>query len=352
MKSTAMNRREFVKVMGLQLGLTGSLAQAMSNRLPRKLPNILFIFSDDHAVQSIGVYGSKINQTPAIDRIGREGMVLDRCFCCNSICAPSRAAVLTGKHSHANGLMTNMDRFDGNQLTLPRLLRQGGYQTAVIGKWHLKSDPTGFDHWDILPDQGSYYNPDFLTPGGKTRHTGYVTDIITDKSLQWLTNQRDPGKPFLLMCHHKAPHRNWSPHLKHLHLYEDVEIPEPPTLFDDYSSRSSTLKNNEMEIGRHLIMDGDLKVTGSSVPDALGRSWRNGERDRMTPQQRQQWDAAYDSQNEAFEKASLSGSDLVRWKYQRYIKDYLRCIASVDENIGRLLDWLDRSGLAGDTLVV
>ncbi|HOK95430.1 MAG TPA: sulfatase [Anaerohalosphaeraceae bacterium] len=347
-----MDRREFVKFLGFQIGSASALVEAMSNRLPQQRPNILFIFSDDHAVQAISAYGSTINQTPNIDRLAREGIILDRCYCCNSICAPSRAAVLTGKHSHANGVMTNMDRFDGTQPTFPQMLRQAGYQTALIGKWHLKSDPTGFDYWDILPDQGNYYNPDFLTPAGKTRHIGYVTDLITDKSLDWLSAQRDARKPFLLMCQHKAPHRNWMPNLKHLHLYEDAEIPEPPTLFDDYASRNPMLKNNEMEIGRHLMMDSDLKVAGSPLKDALGRSFSNAERARMTPEQRQQWDAAYSPRNAAFEKANLSGKDLLRWKYQRYVKDYLRCIASVDENIGRLLDWLEVSGLARNTLVV
>lgn len=347
-----MNRRDFIKLISFQIGSAGSLARAMSTPLPKNKPNILFIFSDDHAVGAISSYGSTINQTPNIDRIAQEGMILDRCFCCNSICAPSRAAVLTGKHSHLNGLMTNADRFDSTQPTFPQMLRQAGYETALIGKWHLKSDPTGFDYWDILPDQGNYYNPDFLTPAGTTRHIGYVTDIITNKSLEWFSNQRNVLKPFLLMCQHKAPHRNWMPNLKHLHLYEDVTIPEPPTLFDDYSNRSAVLRNNQMEIGRHLTMDSDLKVTGSPIKDALGRSFSNAERARMTPEQRQQWDAVYNIRNEAFQKANLSGKDLVRWKYQRYIKDYLRCIASLDENIGRLLDWLDESGLARNTLVV
>lgn len=347
-----MNRREFLTIIGLQLGAAAPLLKAMGNRSANKPPNILFIFTDDHAVRTIGAYGSEINQTPHLDRLAREGLILDRCFCCNSICAPSRAAVLTGKHSHANGLMTNMDRFDGHQQTLPKLMRKGGYQTALIGKWHLQSDPVGFDHWEILPGQGNYYNPDFLIPGGKTKYNGYVTDIITDLTLQWLREKRDPDRPFMLMCQHKAPHRNWSPNLKHLHLYEDTDIPEPPTLFDDYAGRSAALNDNQMEIGRHLMLDYDLKVTGSQETDALGRAYPNGERQRMTPEQRKQWDAVYDPRNEAFKQAGLTGKELVRWKYQRYVKDYLRCIESVDENIGRLLGYLDQAGLAEQTLVV
>jgi arylsulfatase A-like enzyme len=349
-----MNRRTFLKTLGaasVSLSALSCTTQSLS-RKSTAAPNILFIFSDDHAVQSISTYGSKINKTPNIDRIAQEGIALDRCFCCNSICAPSRAAVLTGKHSHANGLMTNMNRFDGAQMTFPKYLQQAGYQTALIGKWHLKTDPTGFDHWQILPGQGNYYNPDFIDAQGKKRYTGYATDITTDLALDWLKNQRDSSKPFLMMCQHKAPHRTWAPGPKHLALYDDRTIPEPPTLFDDYAHRSDLLKDNEMEIGRHMMMDYDLKVTGSQVKDALGRAFVNPEVKRMTPAQRQRWDKAYGPKNQAFAQAKLKGRDLLRWKYQRYIKDYLRCVASVDDNIGRMLDYLDQAGLTENTLVV
>jgi arylsulfatase A-like enzyme len=315
-------------------------------------PNILFIFTDDHAVQSIGAYGSVINQTPRIDRLASEGMIFDRCFCCNSICAPSRAAILTGKHSHANGQTTNGIVFDGSQTTFPKLLQAAGYQTSLIGKWHLRSTPTGFDHWQVLPGQGSYYNPVFKDAAGTKQYTGYATDITTDLALNWLKNRRDPGRPFLLMCQHKAPHRTWAPGPDHLTLYDDVTIPEPASLFDDYQNRNSAARQSEMEIARHMMMEYDLKVTGSTVKDALGRAFKNPELRRMTPAQREQWDRAYDPKNEAFLKAGLQGKDLVRWKYQRYIKDYLRCVASIDDNIGRMLDYLDQSGLAENTLVV
>ena len=351
-----MNRRAFLKTLGAAataLSLESLARAAQTAPAPKSgLPNILFIFTDDHAVQSIGAYGSKINQTPHVDRLAKEGVVFDRCFCCNSICAPSRAAVLTGKHSHMNGLMTNDDKFDGSQQTFPKLLQKAGYQTAIIGKWHLQSDPTGFDHWEILPGQGNYYNPDFIAAAGKKRYTGYVTDITTDLALDWLKKQRDPNKPFLLMCQHKAPHRNWSPGPNHLTLYDDVTIPEPPTLFDDYANRSPVLKENEMTIAGHLTYDYDLKVSGSKEKDVLGRTLRNGELNRMTPEQRATWDAAYGPKNAEFEKNPPAGKDLVRWKYQRYIKDYLRCVASVDDNVGRLLDYLDQSGLAGNTIVI
>jgi arylsulfatase A-like enzyme len=299
-------------------------------------PNILFIFSDDHAAHAIGAYGSKINKTPSIDRLAREGMLFRNCFCTNSICAPSRAVVLTGKHSHINGVIDNVARFDGSQQHVAKLLQKAGYQTAMLGKWHLKSTPTGFDHWEVLPGQGVYYNPLFLTAKGKVKHTGYVTDLITDKALAWLDRGRDKTKPFLLMYQHKAPHRSWEPGPKHLALYRDVKIPEPATLFDDHAGLASPAKKQEMTIAGHLTPR-DLKLT---PPPGL------------TPEQRKTWDAAYGPENEAFKKAKLTGKDLVRWKYQRYIKDYLRCVAGVDDNIGRVLKYLDDSGLAKNTVVI
>ena len=350
-----MDRRSFIKLMGVSSVGIGSFGCHQGSMLPGKRaqkPNILFIFTDDHAVQSIGAYGSRINKTPNLDRLANQGAIFDRCFCCNSICAPSRAAILTGKHSHENGVMFNGNTFDGSQPTLPKYLKEGGYETAIIGKWHLRSAPTGFDHWQVLPGQGNYYNPDFLDATGTKRYTGYVTDITTDLAIEWLDNQRDDSKPFLLMCQHKAPHRTWAPGPDHLTLYDDVEIPEPETLFDDYSNRTELLKNNEMMIAKHMVYDYDLKLSGSTEEDALGRAFKNPERERMTPEQRRKWDAAYEPKNKKFQDAKLTGKDLVRWKYQRYIKDYLRCIASVDDNVGRLLDYLDQTGLADNTIVV
>src|SRR5262245_16689315 len=201
-------------------------------------PNILFIFTDDHALQAISAYGSKLNKTPNIDRLAKEGMLFRHCMVTNSICAPSRAVILTGKHSHLNGVIDNAVKFDGSQVTFPKLLQKAGYQTAILGKWHLKSDPTGFDHWAVLPGQGTYYNPVFLTPDGKVKNTGYVTDITTDMGLKWLKETRDKKKPFLLMLQHKAPHRQWEPGPKQLGLYRGVKFPEPPTLFDDYKGRA------------------------------------------------------------------------------------------------------------------
>lgn len=322
-----------------------------------KPPNIVFIFSDDHALQAIGAYGSRINETPQLDRLARAGMVFDRSYCANSICGPSRACILTGKHSHLNGFMRNEDRFNGAQMTFPKLLQQVGYQTAVIGKWHLVSQPTGFDHWEILPGQGSYYNPDFIQmDGSRKRYAGYCTDLIGDFSLQWLEN-RDPDRPFLLMSQHKAPHRNWSPHPRHFGKYKLGSIPEPETLFDDYSGRSQLLQENEMTIAKHFHWAHDMKFKGNNeFPQHFQGGIGNGEYQRMTPEQKQQWDAYYQPENEAFlaklRAGELSDADVTRWKYQRYMHDYLGCIAAVDENVGRILDYLDEHNLADNTIVI
>jgi arylsulfatase A-like enzyme len=345
----AISRRTFLgqtAAAALASPLLSAAASAQS------LPNIVFIFSDDHAEAAIGAYGSRINETPNIDRIARDGAIFLNNTCGSSICAPSRAAVLTGKHSHANGLRTNRDEFDGSQTTFPKLLQAAGYETAMIGKWHLKTDPTGFNHWEVLPGQGHYYNPDFRTAEGERHYEGYVTDIVTDLSLDWLRSGRDASKPFLLMSQHKAPHRTWMPGPDHLTMYDGVDIPEPPTLFDDFANRADVLKDNEGMIAKHMMWDYDLKVPGMNEPDALGRDFPNREYERMTNAQKARWDAAYGPKNEALKSANLSGDELVRWKYQRYIKDYLRCVASVDDNIGRILSFLDANGLSDNTIVV
>ena len=313
-------------------GYLPSLAHAAD--APR--PNILFIFSDDHGYQAMSCYGSRVNQTPNLDRIAKEGMRFDRCFVTNSICGPSRAVILTGKYSHLNGFPDNNSVFNGAQQTVQKLLQQAGYQTAMIGKWHLVSDPTGFDYWQVLQGQGPYYNPPMKTAQGIVRHTGYTTEITTDLALEWLQKQRKPDQPFLLMCQHKAPHRNWQPGPKYLHHYDDVTLAEPETLFDDYSGRGSAAKNQEMTIARHLTPD-DLKLTPPSG---------------LTTEQLAAWNEAYGPANEAFQAANLQGADLIRWKYQRYAKDYLRCVDAVDDNVGRLLDYLDESGLAKNTIVI
>ncbi len=320
-------------------------------------PNILFIFSDDHALQAIGAYGSKINQTPHIDRIAREGMVFDRSFCTNSLCGPSRACILTGKHSHVNGFLRNGNQFDGHQWTFPQQLKKAGYETAVIGKWHLESQPVGFDYWEVLPDQGSYYNPDFIQMDGSLkRYQGYCTDLTTEMALRWLREQRDPSKPFLLMCQHKAPHRNWAPAPRHFALYRD-DLPEPSTLHDTYADRSSLLQKNEMTIRSHMYWGHDMKFHGTNpYPQHFLDGLANGEYQRMDEQQRATWDAQYEPENQAFlgrlRAGTMTDDQVLSWKYQRYLKDYLRCVAAVDESVGQMLDYLDREGLTQNTIVI
>ena len=278
-------------------------------------PNIVFIMSDDHAAHAMSCYGSRINGTPNIDRIAEGGMILHNCFCTNSICTPSRATILTGKYSHLNGVKTLGDKLDGRQQTVAKVLQSGGYQTAMIGKWHLGhgglNDPTGFDYWNVLPGQGMYHNPEMIEMGERKVYEGYVTDIITDLSIEWL-RKRDPESPFSLMCHHKAPHRPWDPDEKHARMYEEIDIPEPETFNDDYENRSRAAKEAKMRIDRDLNAR-DLK---------------------------------------AEPPAGLQGQALKRWKYQRYIKDYLRCVASIDDNVGRLLDFLDEEGQSENTIVI
>jgi arylsulfatase A-like enzyme len=301
-------------------------------------PNIVFIFADDMAYQAISAYGDsrKLLETPNIDRIAREGMRFDRCLVTNSICGPSRATILTGKYSHKNGFYNNSNsRFDGSQVTFPKLLRQAGYATALVGKWHLVTDPTGFDYWNILPGQGRYYNPPMIDNGRRVQHTGYVTDIITDVSIDWLKN-RDKSKPFVLMCQHKAPHREWSPALRHLDWDHDRKHPQPETLFDDFAGRSKAVRDHDMGIaGTFNELDVKLRP-----PPGINQ------------EQLREWNAYYEPRNEAFRKANLTGRDLVRWRYNRYMHDYLGCVKAVDESVGRLLKFLDDEKLADNTVVI
>ena len=300
-------------------------------------PNIIFIMSDDHAAHAISAYGSKVNQTPHLDRLAKEGMRFSRAFVVNSICTPSRATILTGKYSHLNGTPV-FNRFDGTQQTVAKLLQAAGYHTGMIGKWHLGSDPTGFDHWTILPGQGAYNDPAFLTPQGRKVIPGYVTDIITDLGLEFI-QQRPADKPFFLMLHHKAPHRDWTPTPKYREEFARRVIPEPPTLWDDYSTRTDALRENEQTVASDLN-NRDLK---RAVPPEL----------KPGPE-RQKWFNKSPTEVEVEidgVKKTLTGRALVRWKYQRYMQDYLACIQSVDDNVGRLIDWLDARGLGTNTVI-
>lgn len=325
---------------------------------PARPLNIIHIMTDDHSFQTISAYGhpvSRIAQTPNIDRLANEGMLFTHAYVENSISAPSRATLLTGKYSHMHGQRTLARGFDPEQVCFPELLQQAGYQTAIVGKWHLDAEPKGFDYFRILRGQGSYYNPEFRTndSGGKyVRETGYATTLITDHAIEWLEG-RDADKPFCLLLHHKAPHRNWMPEEKYLTLFEDEVFPEPATLFDDYATRCSAAATQEMTIVRDMSMSYDLKVRqlrDSDNPDRQ-HDW-DITMALMNPEQLDAWNAAYDPSNEAMVAMNLSGDDLTRWKYQRYMKDYLRVIRSVDEQIGRVLDWLDQNGLAENTIVV
>ena len=323
-------------------------------------PNILFIFSDDHAPHAIGAYNGwlqSVNPTPAIDRLAAQGMVMENSFCTNSICGPSRAVIMTGKHSHKNGFMNNGNTFDWNQQTFPKLLQKAGYQTALFGKSHLKGKPQGFDAWTVLPGQGLYYNPDFITPQGKIRKAGHCTDLVTDMAEDFLRDGRAPDKPFMLMVQHKAPHRNWMPALRHLNLYDDVTIPEPATLFDDWKDNARVAQYQELEIDRHMHLNFDLFVNltqefdGKAFTGRLDKSaWHNLQ--RMSEDQVNTWRAAYSSEDREFHDLGLEGKDLVRWKYQRYAKNYLRCVKGVDESVGRLMATLDELDLADNTIVI
>ncbi|MFM9031906.1 MAG: sulfatase, partial [Opitutaceae bacterium] len=322
----------------LRLSLLLTLAPLLAPAAATRAPNIVFIFSDDHAYQAISAYGEgrKLLETPNLDRIAKTGVRFDRCLVPNSICGPSRAVVLTGKYNHLNGFVNNSNsRFDGSQVTFPKLLQKAGYQTAIVGKWHLISDPTGFDFWQVLPGQGLYYNPPMIRMGEPVKTSGYVTDIVTDLSLDWL-KKRDKSKPFLLMCQHKAPHREWAPALRHLGADQDRVYPEPETLFDDYANRGIAVRYQDMTLEKTFtLLDAKLNAPGS-----------------MTPEQRKVWDAYYEPRNAKFRAANLSGKDLVRWRYQRYMHDYTATVRAVDESVGRVLDYLEQEGLADNTIVV
>jgi len=322
-------------------------------------PNIIFIMTDDHAYQALSAYDDRLISTPNLDELASEGMIFNQSFVTNSISAPSRATLLTGQYSHKNGVIDNVKPFDTSLVTFPRLLQDAGYQTAMIGKWHLKTEPQGFDYWKVLPGQGSYYNPDFIEMGENVKDTGYVTDLITDDAINWI-DQANKDNPFAVVYNHKAPHREWWPGPDHLNTFDDKEFPLPSTLFDEYKGRKAA-EQALMAIDSNMYLSSDLKVKPKYVkekglfPDEEhpGRyNLYDRKYNRMTDAQKEAWDKAYQDRQEEFLQQGLTGKDLVEWKYQQYMKDYLRCIASVDDNIGRLMDYLEKEGLEGNTIVI
>ncbi|MEX0988048.1 MAG: sulfatase [Bacteroidales bacterium] len=315
-------------------------------------PNILFIMSDDHAYQAISAYSDELIQTPNIDRLAKEGAIFTRASVTNSICAPSRAVLLTGKHSFVNGKVDNVQPFDWEQPNFPKLMRANGYQTAMIGKIHIDGIPQGFDFSMVLPGQGNYYNPDFLIEGKRVRKEGYCTEIITETTLDWLKNKRDKNKPFCVLYHQKAPHRNWLPAPKYLTLYDDVTFDPPATFFDDYQGRGTAAKEQEMQIHGHARWGWDFKLL--TDPEGDSTTFASRILTRFTSEQKEDWLAAYSPKNEEFiaNYSNLSEEEIAIWKYNRYIKDYLRTIKSVDDGVGEVLDYLDAAGLAENTIVV
>ena len=325
-------------------------------------PNIVFIMSDDHAYQAISAYGHQLNQTPNIDRIAEEGALFKKAFVTNSICAPSRAVMLTGKHSFVNGKVDNMQDFNWDQDNFAKHLQKAGYQTAMVGKIHLRGLPQGFDYSAVLPGQGHYYNPDFIINGVKERIEGYVTSITTQLSLDWLKNKRDKNKPFLLLYHQKAPHRNWQPEEKYLSLFDEKTFSPPANFFDTYENRGTAAKTQEMLVaateeqiaaahgnGGHGRWGHDFKMLVDPYGNETGFE---NEFKRFTPKQKQAWLAAYTPKNEAMKAKKMDAKEIALWKFNRYIKDYLRTIQSVDDGVGEMLDYLDQEGLTENTIVV
>ena len=329
---------------------------AAAGAQPAARPNIVYIMSDYHAYQAISAYGSplsKLAPTPNIDRIAKNGAIFTQSFVGNSLCGPSRATLLTGRQSHAHGFTQNGQRFDNKVWVWPRALGQAGYATAMFGKWHINRSPEGigFDDWKVLDDQGEYYNPDIITPKGRSIVEGYATDLITQYSLDWLKNGRDKSKPFAVLIHHKAPHRNFMPALRHVQKYQDVTFPVPGNYFDDYRGRIAA-GTQEMNIYRDMYEGHDLKMTVAKGSAQLRYNRWPGAFDRMTHAQQAEWDAAMQADNDRLNDAKLSDRDLALWKYQRYMQQYLGTIAAVDEGVGAVLDYLEESGLDRNTIVV
>ena len=347
-----MNRLSTLFLPLSAMGL--SACGVVSTQEEGKRPNIIFMMTDDHAAKAISCYGGQLLQTPHIDRIANEGIRMDNCYAVNALSGPSRACILTGKFSHVNGFTDNASTFDGNQQTFPKLLQASGYQTSIVGKWHLITEPQGFDYWCILSgqhEQGDYYNPDFMENGRHITEEGYVTDVVTDKAIQFLEN-RDRSKPFCMMYHQKAPHRNWMPAHRHLGVFNDVTFPEPTTLFDNYEGRGTAAKEQDMSIEKTLTDDWDLKLLtrDEMLKDTTNRLYQVYK--RMPEETQFRWDSVYAYRIAEYRSGKLTGKKLISWKYQQYMRDYLATVMAVDENIGRLLNYLEKSGDLDNTIIV
>jgi arylsulfatase A-like enzyme len=354
-----INRRTLVAILALVIAF--SSCDTNKKEVSKKRPNILFIMSDDHAYQAISAYSDRLLQTPNIDRIAKEGMLFTNASVTNSICAPSRATILTGKHTHINGKIDNIMKFDTTQVTFPQLFQNAGYETAMYGKLHFGNNPKGVDDFMILPGQGSYINPKFITPEGDTTITGYVTDIITDLTIDWLDKKRNPDKPFLMMYLHKAPHRAWWPSPEKFAEFSKRTFPEPPTLFDNYENRGRAAKEAAMTISDEMLLSYDNKVLPEAIEE-LGieddprnaRYFNGSEFSRVNEEQLPLYKAVLDDIAADFKAnwPTMTEKEKISWKYQRYMQDYLGSISSVDDNVGRVLDYLDESGLDENTIVV
>ena len=341
-----------LKTMALMAISSATLLQVNGQSKEKKPLNIVYIMTDDHTAQMMSCYDKRYMHTPNLDRIAEHGVRFTSSYVANSLSGPSRACMITGKHSHANGFTDNTTCvFDASQPTFPKMLQRAGYQTAVFGKWHLESLPTGFDKWEIVPGQGDYYNPRFIEMNGDTiNQKGYLTDLITDKSIDWIENQRDKDKPFCILIHHKAIHRNWLSKIEDLHLYEDRTFPVPRNFYDDYEGRPAAAAQ-EMSIDKDMDLIYDLKMDRDDLNSSLKPTYLNMIK-RMNPQERKAWHEFYDSIASDFYSRDLKGRELAEWKFQRYVRDYMKVVKSLDDNVGRVLDYLEKSGLIENTLVV
>ena len=342
-----------ISTCAIPLAIAGLSACSESVEKEHEQPNIIFIMTDDHTTQAMSCYGGNLIETPNMDRIADEGMRFDNCYATNALSGPSRACILTGKFSHKNGFTDNASTFDGSQLTFPKVMRENGYATGVVGKWHLISEPQGFDHWSILlgqNEQGNYFKPVFYENGTVVKEDGYVTDVITDKAIEFIDDVHDE-KPFMLMLHHKAPHRNWMPAPRHLGIFNDTVFPEPETLFDDYEGRGEAARSQDMNIENTLDDEWDLKLlTREEI--LAGNNRLHDVYIRMPEEVQHKWDSVYAPRIAEYRSGKLQGDELVRWKYQQYMRDYLATAMSVDESIGRVMEYLEEIGELDNTVIV